>query len=400
MVGHLHAGGPRQSEPILEFDQLPNRRKILWAASDQLALGVAQGGGHIALLRQPEAQADINPFWQPPWPTLEPENVTEALVASEYGGPPEGRLLASVLGHSIALGLYGPPSEQEAAGGEITHGEVGAKSWKWEQKNSSWLAGECEDDYFQLHFSRLIRVAGCCAEIEERIQNLGEVDQQICWQQHVSLGPPFIGAGFWGDSNCDRGATHPESFGAGASLLPATETRWPFAPLQSGGLRDYRRTLEAGTLANDFTGYQVCPGDPLGYFIAGNSGHGIGLFYLWPRESFPWMGVWDEHCARTRKPWAGGTSVRAYEFGCSPFPQLRRAQMARLRMFDLPTQITLPKAGLLWVRYILGAFHGVYEPASLALGAEHVTLLSGERELKRLKVAAGWCGGSKRMDSD
>lgn len=382
----------------MEFDFLPNGRKVFWVSNEQLAIAVAHGGGHIAALRLPGLKPDINPYWQPAWPSLEPENVTNKNVVDNYGGPPEGRLLASILGHSIAAGLYGPPSQGEAAGGEVTHGKVGVQPWKWQRDSKSMLEGECVDGYAKLRFSRRIDMEGSCAKIEERIQNLGTADRPICWQQHASFGRPFIAEGFWAAANCDRGATHPDSFGDGASLVPAAETKWPFAPLRSGGQRDYRHTLEYGTKANDFTAYQLRTADPLGYFVAGNSRLGVNLFYIWPRKFFPWMGIWDEHCARTIKPWAGKTSVRAYEFGCSPFPRLPSEQLKHPAMFDLPTMILLQAGGTLWVRYILGAFRGVEEGTALGLAEDSASLLNTNPESRRLKLPRGWCSSSNRVD--
>lgn len=384
----------------MDFELLPNGRKALWVKGQGLEVALAHGGGHIAGLRVPGAREDVNPYWQPPWPSVEPGNVTEAQIDADYGGAPEGRLLASILGHSLALDLYGAPSKEETAAGGVTHGKAGVLVWKWKRDDPETLTGECEDDHGRLHFSRSLCAAGNCVEIEERVQNLCAWDRPIGWQQHVSLGPPFIEAGFWAISNCDLGSTHPESFGAGASLIPSTETRWPLAPLRSGGLRDYRRPLDPAALSNDFTGYRVRPSDKLAYFVAGNARFGFAMFYVWPGHFFPWMGVWEEQHARTLKPWCGRTTVRAFEFGVSPFPLTRLDLLRRPLLFDVPTYIILPAGATLWVRYALGVFRNVKEGDDLVASEESAVLMSGGHDVARVPLNLDWLTASKRTDYD
>ena len=142
-------------------------------------------------------------------------------------GAPEGRLLASILGHSLCLDLYGAPSKEETLAGAVTHGKVGVLPWQWKRPDSGTLEGECKDDLAQLQFSRRLQVKGNCVVIEERLQNLCAWDRPVGWQQHVSLGSPFCEEGFWAQSNCDLGSTHPQTFGAGSSLIPGRKTQWP-----------------------------------------------------------------------------------------------------------------------------------------------------------------------------
>jgi hypothetical protein len=380
----------------VQSEFLPNRRKVIWIGNEELQIALAHGGGHIAALRFPGLPKEANPYWTPPWPSLEPEDVTDDLVIQEYGGKPEGRLLASILGHSLCLDLYGAPSEEEMLAGAVTHGKVGVLPWQWKRIDRGTLEGECKDDFAQLQFSRRLQVEGNCVVIEERLQNLCAWDRPVGWQQHVSLGSPFCEKGFWAQSNCDLGSTHPQTFGAGASLISGRETQWPLAPRRVGGVCDYRRPLEDNSTANDFSGFRVRPADELGSFVAGNIHFGFALFYVWPRHFFPWMGVWDEKQARHLKPWNKKASVRAYEFGVSPFPETRREMLSRPVLFDLPTYMILPGAGTLWVRYMLGIFPRVIESGDLVLSPDTATLVKDGRELARVRLP-GNCASSTRV---
>jgi hypothetical protein len=383
--------------PTLHRDRLPNGRTVIWTGGKELQVAVAEAGGHIAALRAAGIDETVNPYWQPPWPSFEPSAVTEELVKKQYGGPPEGRLLASILGHSLALDLYGAPSKEEEAAGAVTHGRMAVGAWTWQVSGENGIVGKCHDTLGQLQFLRKIKVRGPCAVIEERMQNLCAWDRPLCWQQHVSFGPPFCEDGFWATANCDRGTTHPESFGPGASLLPDTETRWPSAPQRDGRSRDYREPLIGAAQANDFSGYRVRVSDQHGHFITGNRHLKFALFYIWPRNFFPWLGIWDERHARVEKPWCEKVSVRAFEFGASPYPDTRRNLLRRPALFDIPTYLILPANGHLWVRYLLGVFPGIAQPAELDVSATTAMLLGAGGEIGRIELPEA-CASADREE--
>ena len=369
-------------------ERLSNGRRVIWVGGESLQLALAEGGGHVAALRSRGIDETSNPFWLPPWPSLEPSAVTPEIVNEEYGGPPEGRLLVSILGHSLALDLYGAPSQEQAAAGAVTHGQAGVQPWNWYEVDDHSIIGECDDALAQLRFSRTVKVAGRCAIIEEIVTNLSGCDRPLCWQQHVSFGPQFCEDGFWANANCDRGTTHPESFGAGASLTPNVETQWPLAPRHDGQFRDYREPLDHGVQANDFTGFRVRPSDELGYFVAGNTRLEFALFYIWPRHFFPWLGIWDERRARSSKPWCKNVSVRAFEFGASPYPDARSSLIRRPRLFGLPADMILAANQTLWVRYILGIFSGVTERSDLNVSGQTVTLAGARGQVASVDLPA------------
>lgn len=371
-------------------------RNLLWIRNDALELGVAHGGGHISNLRVPGFADKGNPFWEPPWESHEPENVSDELVNEQYGGSPEGRLLASILGHSLALDHYGAPSNEETNAGAVTHGNVGVLPWEWDQVSQDTIIGRCEDPIAQIKFSRQLQISGPCVVIEESVTNLCGWDRPFAWQQHVSLGFPFCDDGFWATSNCDRGTTHPQSFGDGASLLPASETQWPYAPKKDGGYCDYRKPLAPTQVANDFTGYRVSQSDSLGNFVAGNGRFGFALFYVWPRRFFPWMGVWDEKHARSKPPWNKSTCVRAYEFGASPYPLMRRDLISTPYLFDVPTYLLLPANSTIWVRYILGVFTGIAGPGKLEVKGSTARLIGDSGVLAEVSFPCA-CGSTERL---
>ena len=112
-----------------------NVKRKLWAFENRsLRILVSPGGGHIAALHlkngHPRAKSLPNPLWTPPWKSIEPGAYKAGKHDRIYGGAPEGRLLASILGHNLALDSFGTPSAAEIRAGGLTHGEAGVAIWK------------------------------------------------------------------------------------------------------------------------------------------------------------------------------------------------------------------------------------------------------------------------------
>lgn len=330
-----------------------NGRQIFWLKNEHLQLAVASGGGHIAAIA-PAASDPVhdNPLWVPPWPSHEPSAVSDSQIANEYGGAPEGRTLASILGHNLCLDLFGAPSAEESAAGVPTHGFFGVLAWHWSLE-ADVLVGRCSEPAAQLCLERRIRLDSRLAWIEERVENRSCWDHQLCWQQHVTLGPLWLeDEAFWLEANCDLGHTLAENSHPDSRLLADSAAQWPHAPGRDGRV-DYRRPI-ATPRASDFATFRVRPLSEWGYFLAGNARRRLALFYIWPRKFFPWLGIWDEKFARLTPPWNGRTYTRGLEFGASPRPQSRRATLAQPRLLETPTYLTLPARGELRVGYACG----------------------------------------------
>src|ERR1043165_8126070 len=95
-------------------------RKAWTLSNGKIEIVVTPGGGHIASLTLKDGPASgMNPLWLPPWPSKEIGEDT----FGDYGGPPAGKLLRSILGHNICLDFFGSPSAPETKAGIAVHGE-------------------------------------------------------------------------------------------------------------------------------------------------------------------------------------------------------------------------------------------------------------------------------------
>src|SRR5262245_49359573 len=96
-------------------------RRAVSVENADLRVTVLEEGGHIAEIF--DKQTGLNPLWMPIWPSIEPSTY-HADRHAEYGGGGDARLLAGIMGHSLCLDLFGPPSDDEAAAGLTPHGEA------------------------------------------------------------------------------------------------------------------------------------------------------------------------------------------------------------------------------------------------------------------------------------
>jgi hypothetical protein len=217
----------------VQRDSLPNRRKVIWLGGKELQIAIAEGGGHIAALRLPGLNESANPYWQPPWLSLEPSAVTQTILDQEYGGAPEGWLLPSILGHSLALDLYGPPSGEEAAAGAVTRGQVGVRQWTWTPYASDGLLGECHDTLAQLWFSRCVHNRRSHSPVRRRLA-VGR-DALI----RLAASWPATGIGDSLSAICGRNIFSPgwESGTRSTLAMPIRGIRWFPCELTNSGFR-------------------------------------------------------------------------------------------------------------------------------------------------------------------
>ncbi len=65
-------------------------------------VAVLEGGGHICEVNL-KACGELNPLWTPRWKTIDPQRYSPSRHARLYGRPPDGRLLAGIVGHNLSF---------------------------------------------------------------------------------------------------------------------------------------------------------------------------------------------------------------------------------------------------------------------------------------------------------
>jgi hypothetical protein len=344
-------------------------RRASFIENDRLRVTVTHEGGHIAEIL--DRATGINPLWLPPWPSIEPSTYDPA-KHPEYGSDSESKLLAGIMGHNLCLDIFGGPSAEEAAAGMTVHGEGSVVSYDV-VTDSEGLVQRAAFPVAQMRFERRIRFGGeRTIGISEALENLSASDRPIAWTQHVTLGPPFIERG---RTEFRASATRSRVFEEDMNQKGEYQKRgadfdWPLVPTLDGGHSDLR-VYNSAPLSAGFTSHLMDPQRGHGYFVAFSPTNRLAFGYVWRRADFPWLGIWEENCARELPPWSGRTLTCGMEFGASPVSESRRKMIERNRMFDTPCYHWIPAKATVQVRYWAALAPAEQIPETLAWTGEN-----------------------------
>jgi hypothetical protein len=323
-------------------------RKIVTVENRELRVTVTVEGGHIAEIT--EKSTGVNPLWVPPWPSIEPSQHSFE-KHPEYGNDAESKLLAGIVGHNLALDIFGGPSLEEFRAGLTVHGEASVVPYEIETE-ANGLRARANLPLAMLDFEREIRLEyGGIVRIRETVTNLLAMDRPIAWTEHVTLGPPFIEHGVTRlNLPAKKSMVYPIDLSEHQRYQPGAEFEWPMVPNKDGSKSDlsvfpnHERSAGVTTqLADD----QIEDG----FFVAWHPRSQLAFGYRWKREDFPWISLWEENRSREFPPWNGVTVTRGVEFGVSPFAEGRRAIIDRGSLFGVPTYRWLPANSTTTVEY-------------------------------------------------
>jgi len=313
-------------------------RRAWTLKNDKVSLVVTPGGGHIASLTLNSGPGkNVNPYWLPPWPSVEPGAWAQA--GDRYGDKPGAQLVSCILGHNICLDFFGAPSDAETKAGIPVHGEAPCLNWNSNFHSADRITYSANLPIAQMKVTRTIKLTpgSSALWITEKVDNLSLMDRPFGWQQHVTFGPPFLQAGA---THYDMSATwskvDPKEFSKGQRLKKGAEFEWPNAPGASGDtvdLRDYPTQAKN----SDFTVSQMDPSRDWVYFTAINPKKRCLVGYIWPRKVWPWGANWEENHFRSGHPWNGNGVARGIEFGTSPFAYSKRDAISMGTLHGTPT---------------------------------------------------------------
>jgi len=313
-------------------------RRAAVVENDALRVTALEEGGHIAEIF--DKRSGVNPLWTPPWPSIEPSSYSRARHP-EYGDGSDARLLAGIMGHNLCADIFGGPSDAEAAAGLTPHGEASVVPYQLNVSGTT-LTMAAGLPLAGLRVEREIVLVDRAARIRESIENLTACDRPIGWTQHVTLGPPFLEKGLTEfRASATRSKVFERPFGFADEFAAGASFEWPLAPRADGGVADLRRFTDAHA-SSAYTAHLMNGLDEHAFFVAFSPARHLAFGYVWRREDFPWLGIWQENHSRTHTPWNGATLACGMEFGASPMPESRREMIDRGRLFDVPTFRWIP----------------------------------------------------------
>ncbi len=348
-----------------------------------------EGGGHICQLGLNNIPG-VNPLWEPPWKTIDPDRYSPGKHRRIYGSPPDGQLLAGIAGHSLSFDHFGPPSKEETAAGLATHGEAPSAKWRRLKSTASvrpTLRYGCTLREAEIDFSRTIAIdrTNPVLYCEEQAVNLSRYDRPISWNEHVTFGPPFLECETTiFDMPATQAKVCPPDYSASIFLKPDAEFIWPDAPKKDGG-RHNLRTMPDERFGH-YTAQLLDPSLEIVFISACNPRQRALVVYAFRHSDFPWVGNWEERNHRTAAPWEGGTFCRGIEFSTTPFAIPRRDTIDQGRLFGEQTYRWLPAMSSLKVRFLIMLFavpedfSGV-KRLSIERGLARVTEAGLERQL-------------------
>ena len=203
-------------------------------------------------------------------------------------------------------------------------------------------------------------------DFHETVENLTATDRAVGWTQHVTLGPPFLEKGATQfRASATRSKVFETDFTGGKGYMkPAEEFDWPFVPHVDKSQSDLR-VFTALPVSGGYTAHLMDRKREHAYFLAWSPKSRIACGYVWRREDFPWMGIWEENYSRSQRPWNGRTLTRGMEFGVSPMPETRREMIARGSLFGVPGFRWIPARSRVSVHYRAMVGRTAAAPATL-----------------------------------
>ena len=297
--------------------------------------------------------------------------------------------LSSVHGHFVCVDGFGPVSDHERSAGRKSHGEAHYQVWG---ANPPSISGGIETLEVSAHlplanqrFSRRLRLAAGeqVVYVSSTLENLSPVDRPVMWQEHATIGSPFLEPGATViDMPAEESATRPLRIGAGPlgnygtagpRFQSGTQFEWPWAPGAAGDRIDLRTTPSArGSIS--ITAHRLRR-EKLAFVTALNLRTLLLIGYVFRTSDFPWVQNWESYEA-------GGLLHRGLEFGFSPFgmPKIEAVKMGQ--MFGTPVYRWLPAMGRIDASYLMF----LAQAAEGMRGVDTVELADGFLTLNDLKA--------------
>jgi len=313
-------------------------------ANDRLRVTVLEGGGHIAelTLKNPPGGREVNPLWIPTWPSIEPPTYKKDTHGAIYGTDSEAATLSGIMGHNVCFDYWGAPSPSEFRAGLSFHGEASTIAWRRiSSAGELQLAYRAELPQSRASLTRTLRLRAGQPVLyfEETAENPTAFDRPFGWVQHVTFGPPFLDANH---SAFDASATRGERRVGGQTR----EFQWPQAEE-----KDFRRFSSAAQSA-DMAFLLLDPGREVEFVSALNTEFRQLVAYLFKRQDFPWLNVWEQNRSRQEPPWKGDTRTRGMEFGNTRVSGTHRAYFRLPLLWNTSTFGWLEAKGKLTARYL------------------------------------------------
>lgn len=200
--------------------------------------------------------------------------------------PENNRDGAPFQGHFLCLGRWGAPTPGEMEMGVPHNGEATNRMWRIGSKSSSKLVMSYESSLDDLEIVREVEFIGNEAmfRVTERVGNTNTVGRLNNIVQHVTLGPPFLSTSTLVFTNAGPGFFQDHSY----PDPHRWEYEWPVAKDSLGNEYDLQRS----DIDYNYVSTHLVE-DTVGWIAAWNPDRKILLGYVWHKDDYPWVNVWN-----------------------------------------------------------------------------------------------------------
>ena len=206
-------------------------------------------------------------------------------------------------GHFLCLGRWGEPSAGEAKAGVPNHGQFANIPWELGSSNNDLtLAMSAIAPLEGLQVERFLRLDPTQAVfgVKEKVSNINPLGRIYNVVQHPTLSAPFLHPKTL--VNCGGSTGFKQSL---TGNIDIQSTEWPWARSKNESIYSLENPQVMENSVYSFIGN---PKSQLGWITAYSPIHELLLGYLWKREDYPWIHLWQH--------WEGEKlKYRGIEFG-------------------------------------------------------------------------------------
>jgi hypothetical protein len=202
--------------------------------------------------------------------------------------PEHNRSGASYRGHFICLGRWGAPTSGEINAGIPDHGQAANMIWEHTTSIQKLLKMQVLTPLEGLHIKRVIEMDDVSPvfKVGEYITNVNPLSRLYNVVQHPTLAKPFLTNNTIVNCNADRG------FNYRLSTKPLQHAaKWPYGIMEDGGKMNISRADKAYSSVFSYT---VEKDAQYGWITAYSPEFNLLLGYLWRRETYPWLSLWQD----------------------------------------------------------------------------------------------------------
>jgi hypothetical protein len=310
-------------------------RPALVLENDRLELTLLTDGGALARLVLKDDPEKLNPLWEP------------ARLARELGQPSR---FGAGTGHFVCVDGFGPTSKEERAAGLEGHGEAHRQPFEVLAASGSSATLRATLPIVQEVLTRRHKLVGGenVVYVESELESLLGFDRPVVWAEHATIGAPFLAPEVTViDLSAGPSQTRPDPDNPNSRrrLASGKDFTWPMAPTRAGTLVNVRAAPANPDLL-DHTTTLLDPNRATAFVTALNLEKRLLLGYLFRREEFPWLQIWEHYPN-------GRTLARGLEFSTQPYDVPRREAISLGTMFGAPTYRWLPAKSKIGARFLL-----------------------------------------------